>query len=289
MKDAVTAESEVRRVACLEGYGILDTPPESGFDDLTRLAARCCDVPIALINFVAADRQWTKSHLGWALKDVARTDSFCAQAISRTEPLLIPDLAKDERFAKNRFVVAEPKVRCYAGAPLISPDGFRIGTLCVLDQRPRRFTPEQIETLQVLAQQVMAQLELRRADHVARHADGSRQRLLRHRVGGVHRRLRDGLGHAVERGGQGSGLTGVKRHRGPVYIATHLATAKWRNRKYGAKVKPSRGKVARGRRWCASDLTTSSARRGFRAAAARPPARAAARPARRAAEQPSAG
>jgi len=162
VKDAVAAECEVRRVACLEGYGILDTPPESGFDDLTRLAARCCDVPIALINFVAADRQWTKSHLGWALKDVARTDSFCAQAISRTEPLLIPDLAKDERFAKNRFVVAEPKVRCYAGAPLISPDGFRIGTLCVLDQRPRRFTPEQIETLQVLAQQVMAQLELRR-------------------------------------------------------------------------------------------------------------------------------
>jgi PAS domain S-box-containing protein len=162
VKDAVTAENEARRVACLEGYGVLDTPPESGFDDLTRLAARCCDTPIALINFVAADRQWTKSQLGWALKDVARQDSFCADAIAQPAPMVISDLAKDQRFARNRFVTGDPKVRCYAGAALISPEGFRLGTLCVLDRRPRRFTADQIETLQVLAQQVMAQLELRR-------------------------------------------------------------------------------------------------------------------------------
>jgi two-component system, sensor histidine kinase and response regulator len=162
VKTAAAPENEAQRLACLEAYQVLDTTSEPAFDNLTRLAARCCETPIALINLIAADRQWTKSHVGWALKDVPRNDSFCAQTIRQDAPLTVTDLTKDSRFADNPFVKADPMVRCYAGAPLISPDGSRIGTLCVLDRKPRRFTPEQLDTLHVLAQQAMAQLELRR-------------------------------------------------------------------------------------------------------------------------------
>jgi PAS domain S-box-containing protein len=162
VKSAAAPENEAQRLACLEAYGVLDTPAESAFDNLTRLAARCCDTPIALINFIAADRQWTKSHLGWPLKDVPRSNSICAQTILQEEPLVVRNLPKDKRFATNPFVKADPKVRSYAGAALVSPDGFRIGTLCVLDHKRRRFSSEQAGILQALAQQVMAQLELRR-------------------------------------------------------------------------------------------------------------------------------
>lgn len=156
------SEVEAQRVSCLEGYGILDTPAESVFDDLSRLAARLCDTPVALINFVDAERQWTKSQLGWALKDMPRQNSFCAEAISLKQPLVVSDLAKDKRFAGNPFVKGPPNMRFYAGAQLISPDGFCVGALCVLDRKPRRLSADQVESLQVLAQQVMAQLELRR-------------------------------------------------------------------------------------------------------------------------------
>ena len=162
MKSGVAPENEAQRLACLDGYGVLDTPAESAFDHLTRLAARCCETPIAQINFIAADRQWTKSHVGWALKDVPRPHSFCAQTILQDKPLVIRDLFKDERFENNPFLKHEPKVRCYAGVPLISPDGFGVGTLCVFDHKKRRFSAEQLEMLDVVAQQVMAQLELRR-------------------------------------------------------------------------------------------------------------------------------
>src|SRR5687767_563406 len=118
----------------------MDTPPEGVFDDLTRMAARVSEAPIALINFVCEERQWTKSQVGWALKEVPRQDSFCAQAILQEEPLVVRDLSKDERFAKNPFVKGEPKVRSYAGVALTTPEGFRIGTLCVLDRKARRFT-----------------------------------------------------------------------------------------------------------------------------------------------------
>ena len=162
MKSGVAPENEAQRLACLEGYGVLDTPAESAFDHLTRLAARCCETPIALINFIAADRQWTKSHVGWPLTNVPRADSFCAHTILQEEPLIIRNLPKDERFEKNPFVKDEPKVRCYAGVPLISHDGWALGTLCVFDHKKRRFSSEQLEMLTVVAQQVLAQLELRR-------------------------------------------------------------------------------------------------------------------------------
>ena len=173
MKTAAAPEKEAQRLACLETYQVLDTPPEAAFDNLARLAARACEAPIALINFIAADRQWTKSHAGWPLKDMARNDSFCVQTILAATPVAIADLRKDGRFAKNPFVKGEPLVRSYAGAPLIAPDGSRIGTLCVLDRKTRRFTAEQLDTLQILAQQVMAQLELRR--QVAALADAREQ------------------------------------------------------------------------------------------------------------------
>ncbi|HTD86242.1 MAG TPA: PAS domain-containing protein, partial [Candidatus Binatia bacterium] len=162
MKSGVAPENEAQRLACLEGYGVLDTPAESAFDHLTRLAARCCETPIALINFIAADRQWTKSHVGWRLTNVPRSESFCTHTVLQDKPLVIRDLFKDERFERIPFLKDEPKVRCYAGVPLISPDGFAIGTLCVFDHKKRRFSAEQLEMLAVVAQQVMAQLEVRR-------------------------------------------------------------------------------------------------------------------------------
>jgi two-component system, sensor histidine kinase and response regulator len=162
VKSAVTPENEAQRLACLESYGILDTLPDRAFDHLVQLAARCCETPIALINFIAAERQWTKAQVGWALKDVPREDSFCAHTILQDEPLVVRNLGRDTRFANNSFIKGEPKLRCYAGVPLIAPEGVKLGTLCVFDHKRRRFSAEQIEILSVLAQQVMAQLELRR-------------------------------------------------------------------------------------------------------------------------------
>src|SRR5687767_3046100 len=121
-KSGLAPEVEAQRLGCLEGYGILDTPAESVFDDLSRLAARLCDTPVALINFVDAERQWTKSQLGWALQDVPRQNSFCAEAITLKQPLVVSDLAKDKRFAENPFVKGPPNMRFYAGAQLISPE-----------------------------------------------------------------------------------------------------------------------------------------------------------------------
>ena len=162
MKIAAAPDNEAQRLACLDGYQILDTAADASFDNLTRLAARSCETPIALINFVAADRQWTKSSVGWPLKDIPRQDSICAHTILQAEPVAIGDLTKHARFAKSVFIVEQPCVRSYAGVPLISPDGSRIGTLCVFDPKPRQFTADHLDSLQVLAQQVIAQLELRR-------------------------------------------------------------------------------------------------------------------------------
>lgn len=159
---AQTTTSEARRLKVLWQYDVLDTIPEELFDDLTELAAGICGAPIALISLVDEDRQWFKSKVGVTINETSRDISFCAHAIKGQDLFIIPDATKDLRFANNPLVTSDPKIRFYAGAPLIAPDGEALGTLCVIDKVPRELSSEQQQALRVLARHVMTQLELRR-------------------------------------------------------------------------------------------------------------------------------
>jgi GAF domain-containing protein len=154
--------NEAKRLKVLWQYDVLDTVPEEVFDDLTELAARICEAPIALISLVDEDRQWFKSKVGLTINETSRDISFCAHAMKQQELFIIPDATKDLRFANNPLVTSDPKIRFYAGAPLITPDGHALGTLCVIDKVPRQLRPDQQQALRVLARHVMTQLELRR-------------------------------------------------------------------------------------------------------------------------------
>jgi diguanylate cyclase (GGDEF)-like protein/PAS domain S-box-containing protein len=158
---APTPPNEVERLAALHRLNVLDTPPEKQFDDITRLAAAICEVPISVVSFVDRDRVWIKSGVGLAMTEAQRCHSFCAHAVGQDHLFVIPDAAADLRFRDNPFVRGEPNIRFYAGCPLITPDGFRIGALCVTDRVPRKLTPVQIDALEILARQVVAQLLLR--------------------------------------------------------------------------------------------------------------------------------
>jgi len=150
------------RVAALEKYAILDTEPEQAFDDLTLLASYVCKTPIAMISLVDEDRQWFKSKIGISISETAREVAFCSIAIQQSDVMVVPDTLQDERFRNNPFVVADPRIRFYAGAPLITEEGYALGTLCVVDQKPREFGADQKEALQALSRLVVAQLEFRR-------------------------------------------------------------------------------------------------------------------------------
>ena len=162
MKPAAPTPDETARLAALARYAILDTPPEREFDDLTRLAAKICDVPLAQLSFVDADREWFKSRVGVSQTGGPRETSFCGHTILGRDVFVVPDASADERFADNPLVAAEDGYRFYAGAPLVTPDGHALGALCVMDRRPRELRPDQIEALQMLARQATSQLELRR-------------------------------------------------------------------------------------------------------------------------------
>src|SRR4051794_35345930 len=154
--------NEKQRLKVLWQYEILDTVPEEVFDDLTELAARICEAPIALITLVDEKRQWFKSKVGVTIRETSRDISFCAHAINQEDLFIVPDATLDPRFADSPLVVSEPKIRFYAGAPLITPDGYALGTLCVIDKQPRELRPEQKQALRILARHVVSQLELRR-------------------------------------------------------------------------------------------------------------------------------
>jgi GAF domain-containing protein len=159
---ATIPENEAARLEALRQYEILDTDPEESFNDLTRLAAYICDTPIALITLVDEHRQWFKARFGLRQRETHRDLSFCAHAILQDGPLIVPDALNDERFKTNPMVTSEPRIRFYAGSPLISPEGFKIGTLCVVDNKPKELTPKQIAALKMLGNQVITQLDLRR-------------------------------------------------------------------------------------------------------------------------------
>lgn len=137
MKTAPLPPNEKERLAALHALLILDTPPEQRFDRITEFAASEFDAPIALISLVDENRQWLKSRVGLDVCETSRDVAFCAHALLSTEPLVVPDTLKDERFADNPLVVGMPHIRFYTGAPLVLPSGLIAGTLCIIDTKPR--------------------------------------------------------------------------------------------------------------------------------------------------------
>ncbi|HVT04679.1 MAG TPA: GAF domain-containing protein [Thermoanaerobaculia bacterium] len=154
-------ENEAARLRVLQELRILDTPRERTFDDLAFLAAQVCDTPIALVTFVDGSRQWFKARVGLETTETPRDVAFCAHAILQDDIFEVSDSHKDERFANNPLVTGHPDVRFYAGAPLITSDGFALGTVCAIDHRPRELTPGQRESLRALSRLIVAKLEQR--------------------------------------------------------------------------------------------------------------------------------
>lgn len=160
---ATTPVNESRRLQTLRDYHIVDTPPEAAFERIAGLAARLLNMPMAMVSFVTEDRQWVKASHGIDLGLVSRETSFCARAILDTQVLVTEDARLDSRFEQNRLVTGPPFIRFYAGAPLRAPNGENLGSMCVLDSKPRSFSPKQQATLEDLAAIVVDELELRRA------------------------------------------------------------------------------------------------------------------------------
>ena len=156
-------DQETDRLAALHDYHILDTAAEQDFEEITKIASQICGTPISLITLVDEQRQWFKSRRGISAQETPREHAFCAHAIEVPDQVMVVENpTKDPRFQNNPLVTGEPNIRFYAGAPIVNSEGFALGTLCVIDQQPRTLTEDQLASLQVLAHQAMAQLELRK-------------------------------------------------------------------------------------------------------------------------------
>ena len=187
MVETPSPDGERERLAALDSYDILDTPAEAGFDDIVVLACQICETPVALVSLVAGNRQWFKARVGFDPCETPIQQSVCWHALQRPGLLVIPDLTADPRTRENTLVTGEPYIRFYAGARLETPDGIAIGTLCVIDSKPRPdgLTAPQAAGLEALARQVMSQMELRRtmvardrAEKASRESDRRRQQIL---------------------------------------------------------------------------------------------------------------
>ncbi len=161
MTTARLPEHEHLRLAALRRYQVLDTLPEQVYEDVVLLAAQICGAPIALISFVDATRQWFKAKIGLDVEETSRDTSFCAHTILDTVPLVVVDALRDQRFLDNPLAVGSPGLRAYAAAPIVTGDGYPLGSVCVYDRVPRQFAPEQVAALEALSRQVVSHLELR--------------------------------------------------------------------------------------------------------------------------------
>ena len=188
MPEAPQPGNEAARLAALRGLGILDTPPEERFDRLTRLAQRLFDVPIAMVTLIDADREWFKSCVGLDRSEMPRGIAFGAHALLQDGPLVIPDALRDPRFRGNPLVTGEPAIRFYAGQALSDSRGHKLGTLCILDRRPRELGRAELQALvdlAALAENELSQTDLRHALRVQRESEA--------RIRAVMESLADGV------------------------------------------------------------------------------------------------
>jgi GAF domain-containing protein len=152
---------DLERVATLRGYDLLDTQAERAYDDIVAIARQLTETPIALVSLVDADRQWFKARSGLDATETPRELAFCGYTILQDGPFVVEDATQDPRFRDNALVTGPPFIRFYAGVPLRNPDGFRLGSLCVIDQRPRQLSETALDLLVRLARLVIDQMQLR--------------------------------------------------------------------------------------------------------------------------------
>lgn len=212
MQIAPLPPNEEQRLAELQEYQILDTLPEQAYDDITFLATQICGSEIAVVSLVDRHRQWFKSVVGLDERETSRDVAFCAHAITAPDDLMIvPDATADERFAANPLVRSDPSIRFYAGAPLITPTGSALGTLCVIDRHPRQLSEPQRQALAALSRQVMAQMELRR--NLTELEELNREhREYQRRLEEYQRQLEENLDHIAEQS-RTDPLTGLRNRR----------------------------------------------------------------------------
>ncbi len=197
-----TPADEARRIDALRSTRILDSAPEAEFEDIVRIAAEMCGMPIATVTLVDTHRQWFKARVGITPQETAREVAFCAHGLTGGRPLVVADALADARFAENPLVTGDPSIRFYAGIPLHLDGGSAIGTLCVMDRVPRELTPGQLVGLEALGRQVATELRSRREVALARPASD-----LPVALGAVVAGYR--LDGVVGRGGGGVVMTGV--------------------------------------------------------------------------------
>jgi len=177
MRVARLPDNEVKRLEALRSYTVLDGPKEAAIDALVRVAARVCDVPIAVVTLIDSARQCFLSIIGLDVEETPREVAFCTHAILQPSDILeVADTLLDERFSENPLVTGEPRIRFYAGAPLVDAEGYALGTLCVIDRQPRQLTSAQREVLRELSGAVMKLIEARRTETV--HRETERQNAL---------------------------------------------------------------------------------------------------------------
>ncbi len=175
MLQAPIPSDDAARVQELRSYGVLDTPEEKAFDDIGALVRDIAGASIGIISLVDENRQWFKSCIGLDAKETPRNISFCGHTILQRTPLIIEDALADPRFCDNPLVLERPHIRFYAGFPLISNNGLALGSLCAVDQQPRRLSDQQISSLERLARLVVQQMELKRQSRLLEHSQQARQ------------------------------------------------------------------------------------------------------------------